>query len=149
MFSSRLEETIMTNSHERSGLDSPFDWLFTSANEWGRMLIAAQELRGSDEDLFDALSHARVSDDPLTPEEARKVHSLVQLLRSLDLDPEAIRKAQPNTMGKLETTCLGCAERARCDHDLANGSVAATHPEFCPNAERLAVLKAAFATPAP
>ena len=70
------------------------------------------------------------------------MRSHVQMLRSLDLDPDAIRLAQPETMRKLETACVGCMERSRCDRELADGTAALAYPEFCPNASRLTALVA-------
>ena len=64
------------------------------------------------------------------------------MLRSLDLDPDAIRLAQPETMRRLESACLGCTERSRCDRELAAGTAAVAYPEFCPNASRLTALVA-------
>jgi hypothetical protein len=123
--------------------DTPLAWLLAPANELSRVLGAALEIRGSDDECVDALS----SDDPLTPEEARKIYSLVQLLRGMNMDPEAVRAVWPGTMEILERTCLGCTARERCDHDLKAGIAAQTHHEFCPNADRLASLEAAVAAP--
>jgi hypothetical protein len=142
VFSQPLEDTTMTDSCEGAGPEGAFDWLFTSATEWGRVLMAARELRSSDAELFEAFS-ARSADDPSIPEGVREVHGLVQLLRALNIDPEALRAAQPDTVQTLEQACLGCTARARCDHALAAGTIAAEHPEFCPNTSRLAAITAA------
>ena len=117
------------------------EWLFAPLNEWSRLVSVAQELRSIDDECLDTLLEARASGpDPLSPEEAVKVRSLVQMLKSLDLDPEAIRLKQPEVMQKLETACIGCTERSRCDHALAAGRAATTYPEFCPNTPRLNAL---------
>jgi hypothetical protein len=94
-----------------------------------------------DNECLDTLLEARTSGpDPLSPEEAGKVRSLVQLLKSLDLDPEAIRLKQPEVMQKLETACIGCTVRSRCDHELAAGTAPITYLEFCPKAPCLNAL---------
>ncbi len=130
-----------------SPIDHPLAWLLAPANEMSRVLGAALEIRGGDEECVDALTLWRFSDDPLTSEEARKVYSLVQLLRGMNMDPEAVRAVWPGTMETLEQTCLGCTARERCDHDLKAGIAVETHHEFCPNADRLASLEAAVAAP--
>jgi hypothetical protein len=131
----------MTAPCDRPISGGSFGWLFTSLDEWRRLWSVAQELRNIDNECLDTLLEARASGpDPLSPEEAVKVRSLVQMLKSLDLDPEAIRLKQPEVMQKLETACMGCTVRNRCDHELAAGTAALTYPEFCPNTPRLNAL---------
>ena len=130
----------MTRSHD-AGTECPFDWMFTSVTDWGRLLIAAQELRHADGECLDALMEARTEQDrPLSPEDTAKVRSLIQMLKSIDLDPDTIRRLQPDTMQALESTCAGCTERDRCDHELARGTAVENRAEFCPNTPRLNAL---------
>ena len=131
----------MTSPCDKPPAAGPFEWLLTSLDEWSRLLLVAQELREVDRECMETMLEARASGpDPLSPEETVKVRSLVHMLRSLDLDPEAIRLKHPEVMQKLETVCSGCTERSRCDHELASGTAAVTYPEFCPNAPRLNAL---------
>ena len=119
----------------------PLDWLLTPLDDWCRFLMVAQELRDVDNECLDTLLEARGSGPaPLSPEEAAKVRSVIQMLQSLDLNPEAIRLTQPEVMQKLKRACLGCTERSRCDHELAAGTAAVAYREFCPNAPRLNAL---------
>ncbi len=130
----------MAQSHNTE-TECPFDWMFASVTDWGRLLIAAQELRHADEECLDTFLEARAEQDrPLSPENTAKVRSLMQMLKSIDLDPDTIRRLQPDTMQALESTCVGCTERARCDHELARGTAAENRAEFCPNTPRLNAL---------
>ncbi|HEX2553952.1 MAG TPA: DUF6455 family protein [Microvirga sp.] len=118
----------------------PFDWMFASVSEWGRLVLIAQEVRGADGDLVEALLDDRMAGGSLSRAEAEKVLSLARLLAALDLDAAAIRRTDPASMTALEGACLRCTERARCDRALADGTAAESHPEFCPNAPRLGAL---------
>lgn len=131
----------MTEPRPEGNHEGPFDWMFTSMTEWGRLLMAAQELRGIDnEHLETLLNECAGTTDPTGVENADKVRNLVMLLRSLDIDPNAIRASAPETMQTLEAACSGCTERSRCDSELAQGTAALTFPEFCPNVQRLNTL---------
>ncbi|AWN44326.1 heavy-metal resistance [Methylobacterium durans] len=125
----------------RSGKPVPgtlFDGLFIPLGDWGHLLDVAQELRSIDSEFMDTMLEAYASGPrALSPYEITKVRSLVQLLKQLDLDPAAICRELPETMHELETTCVGCTQRTRCDHELAAGTAAVTYQRFCPNAQRL------------
>lgn len=125
-----------------STADNPLDWLTASLNEWSRFLSIAQELRDIDRECMETMLEARMAGpDPLPPEEATKVRSLIEMLKSLELDPDVIRLKQPETMRKLEAACIVCTKRDRCDHELAAGTAADAYREFCPNAPRLNALQ--------
>ncbi|MGV7032685.1 heavy-metal resistance [Methylobacterium symbioticum] len=124
----------------------PFDPLGIAAamGEWCCLLKAAQELRNVDAEMMDTLLEANAAGPtPLGPEAAAKVRAIANLMRSLNLDPEAIRRREPETMMKLEAACLGCTERGRCARELWAGSAAGTYHEFCPNAARIDRLRRA------
>jgi len=138
--------TRMTKPHEQATVEGPFDWLFTSATDWGRLLIAAQEMRHADGECLDALLDARAEGhDPLSPDDVVKVRSLVRMMKGLDLDPDSVRRTEPELMPVLETACVGCTERARCDRELDLGTATANRAEFCPNTPRLNALLAVMA----
>jgi hypothetical protein len=65
-----------------------------------------------------------------------------RLLSALGLDPEVLRRAEPMVYRDLQRVCSCCADKGRCAHDLAEGSIAATYREFCPNAETVSALAA-------
>ena len=118
----------------------PFDPLgvVASMKEWCCLLKAAQELRSSDEEMMETMLEANASRHvPLTAEAVGKVREIAALMRSLQLDPEAIQLRDPAVMREFETTCLHCTERSRCARELWKGTAARTYPEFCPNAMRL------------
>jgi len=134
----------------------PFDpfGVAASMGEWCCLLKAAREVRDIDAEMMetmleaDAPASAALSPEvalfpevALSPEAAAKVRSIAGLMRSLDLDPEAIRRREPGAMRALEAACLSCAERRRCTRELWAGTAADTYPEFCPNAARLERLR--------
>ena len=132
----------MTSRSDKPVPGNLFDGLFIPLDDWGRFLQVAQELRSIDSEFMDTMLEAYASGPaPLSPEQVSKVRSLVQLLKDLDLDPEAIRLKMPDTMHALETTCVGCTQRTRCDGERAAGTVATTYAEFCPNTQRLAHIR--------
>src|SRR5829696_10506399 len=103
----------MTSPYDKPPAAGPFEWLLTSLDEWSRLLLVAQELREVDRECMETMLEARASGpDPLSPEETVKVRSLVQMLRSLDLDPEAIRLKHPEVMQKLEIVVTAAAPNA-------------------------------------
>lgn len=115
----------------------PFDpfGIAASMTEWCCLLKAARELRDIDAEMMETMMEADVvaSVTP-SPEAAAKVCSVARLMRSLNLDPEAVRRREPEVMRALEAACLGCSERSRCTRELWSGTAADTYPEFCPNA---------------
>ncbi|MBY0296240.1 MAG: heavy-metal resistance [Methylobacterium sp.] len=118
----------------------PFDpfGIVASMREWCCLLKASQELRTIDEEMMETMLEASASRRvPLTGEAVGKVHEIAALMRSLHLDPEAIRLRDPAVMRDLEAACQHCTERSRCARDRWNGTAAVTYPEFCPNAVRL------------
>jgi hypothetical protein len=128
----------MTSRSDKPPPATLFDGLFAPLNHWGHLLEVAQELRSIDGEFMDTMLEAYASGPrALSPNEINKVRSLVQLLKQLNLDPEAIRRELPETMHELETACVDCTQRTRCGHELAAGTAAVTYERFCPNAQRL------------
>lgn len=124
----------------------PFDpfGIAASMKEWCCLLKAAQELRTIDEEMMDTMLEASASRRvPLTAEAAGKVREIALLMRSLNLDPEAIRLRDPAIMREIEAACLRCTERSRCARELWKDTAASTYPEFCPNAPHLDRLRQA------
>lgn len=118
----------------------PFDpfGVAASMTEWCCLLKAARELRDIDAEMMGTIMEAdAVGSATLSPESAAKVRSVARLMRSLGLDPAAIRRRDPEAMRALEAACLNCAERSRCTRELWSGTAADTYAEFCPNARCL------------
>lgn len=127
----------MTASTDRPDPFDPFG-IAASMGEWCCLLKAARELRDIDAEMMATMMEADApASAPLSSEAAAKVRSVARLMRSLGLDPEAIRRRQPEAMRALEAACLGCTERSRCTRELWSGTAADTYPEFCPNAASL------------
>lgn len=130
----------------RSDKPDPFDPFGSAASmdEWCCLLKAAQELGKVDAEMMDTLLEASAAGPaPLGPEAVAKVRSIANLMRSLNLDPEALLQREPETMRELEAACLGCTERGRCTRELWAGTAANTYQDFCPNAARIDRLRQA------
>jgi len=124
----------------------PFDpfGIAASMGECCCLLKAARELGKVDAEMMDTLLEANAAGPaPLGPKAAAKVRSIANLMRSLNLDPEALLQREPKTMRELEAACLGCTERGRCRRELWVGTAANTYQDFCPNAARIDRLRQA------
>jgi hypothetical protein len=64
----------------------------------------------------------------------RAADLLQKMLVALEVDPDALMKSDPATMRDLQRLCISCANKKRCQHELAEGTAAAHFHEFCPNA---------------
>lgn len=126
--------------------NDPFDpfGVTASMNAWSCLLKAARELRDIDREMMETMTEDGTSVPiALSPEDGAKVRSIANLMRSLNLDPDSVRRQQPEAMRKLEAACLSCTERGRCTRELWVGTADSTYPQFCPNAKRLDRLRAA------
>lgn len=124
----------------RTDKPDPFDpfGVAASMNEWCCLLKAARELRDIDQEMMEAMTEA----DPstviaLSPEADAKVRNSANLMRSLNIDPDAVRLREPAAMRELEATCLSCTERSRCARELWAGTAPDAYHSYCPNAARL------------
>lgn len=115
-----------------------------SLHDWCCLMRAAQEIRDVDAEMMETMLEPQPPKPvPPTPDEAVKLRNLNALMRSLGLDPEAVRQGAPDAMRALEAACLQCAERARCAHALETGTAPRTYGTFCPNGSRIARLRPA------
>ena len=131
----------MTEPHGATGPDGVVEWLFHPAGAFDRLFQVAQELRHADDECLEAFVGAPTTGpDSLPLEERKNVRRLVEMMRGLDLHPEAIRGLYPTITQRLERACSSCTEEGRCDRELANGTAPATYAQFCPNASRLNAL---------
>ena len=62
---------------------------------------------------------------------------LPKMMAVLNLDIADIRRIEPLVVRDLERVCGLCGHKSRCHHELAAGTAAANHREFCNNAETL------------
>ncbi|GJE04462.1 DUF6455 family protein [Methylobacterium isbiliense] len=127
----------MSNPADKHDPFDPFG-IVASMGEWCCLLKAARELKDVDGEMMETMLDASATGPvPEGPEAVAKVHSIVNLMRSLSLDAEAVRQRDPETMQTLEAACLRCTQRGRCARELWAGTAADAYPEFCPNAARL------------
>jgi hypothetical protein len=69
---------------------------------------------------------------------------LLQRMRSLRLEPDEFRRADPVVFQELASRCHGCAEQTRCMSDLAEKAAdgaGETWREYCPNGAMLNALR--------
>lgn len=118
----------------------PFDpyGIVASIEEWCCLQKAAQEVRKIDEEMLETMLEAEAPRPATNGLQANaKLRSITDLMRSLRLDPEAIRRKKPAALRALEEACLDCTERSRCAYELRAGTATGTYREFCSNALRL------------
>ena len=68
---------------------------------------------------------------------------LPKMMAALGLDAQAIARVQPMVVRDLERVCALCEQKKRCDSDLAAGTAAQHHTEYCENASTFASLNSA------
>ena len=59
---------------------------------------------------------------------------LPMLLKALGIDEATLSRTQPALQRDMVRVCAACRQKARCDHDLAAGTLAYRYDEYCPNA---------------
>lgn len=64
-----------------------------------------------------------------------------RMMEALDIDPELARMNRPALLREMKVNCATCGDKRGCRHALDDGTAAAQHTTFCPNAEDLAELK--------
>jgi len=67
---------------------------------------------------------------------------LKRRLATLALDPDDIRRREPQTLHDLQRVCTLCMNRRECEHDLAANSAGLTWRGYCPNVMTLDALRA-------
>jgi len=63
-----------------------------------------------------------------------------KMLGALSIDESALAKSDPAATRDLQRTCMLCAQKGRCKHELASFTAALNFHEFCPNAYTLEAL---------
>lgn len=123
-------------SHSQDTVD-PFG-IAATLHDWCCLMQAAEEIRDVDAEMMETMLEAeRPGPVPPSSEEAAKLQNLMALMRSLSLDPEAVRQSGSDTMRALEAACMECMERTRCAQELRAGTAPRTYRTFCPNASRI------------
>jgi len=67
---------------------------------------------------------------------------LSRRLAVLNLDEGALERSEPQVLHDLQRVCSLCAEKRRCQHDLALEPFDETWSDYCPNAQTLEALDA-------
>jgi len=63
-----------------------------------------------------------------------------RMMAALDIDPERARSERPGMLREMKVNCATCGDKRGCRNALDEGTAAARHASFCPNAEDLADL---------
>lgn len=63
-----------------------------------------------------------------------------RMMAALEIDPQRARAEHPGLLREMKVNCASCGDKRGCRHALDDGSAAARHADFCPNAEELADL---------
>ncbi len=67
---------------------------------------------------------------------------LSRRLAVLNLDEGELARGEPEVLHDLQRVCSLCADKRRCQHDLAVESFDETWHDYCPNAQTLEALDA-------
>jgi hypothetical protein len=62
---------------------------------------------------------------------------LQKMLAAVGAAPDASMLKDPAILAELERLCASCGEKARCERELADGTVAENFHAYCPNAVAL------------
>ena len=65
---------------------------------------------------------------------------LEKLLQALGIDEARLARTQPLVLRDMERVCALCSHKRECDHDIAAGTIAERHEDYCPNASTIAGL---------
>jgi hypothetical protein len=71
---------------------------------------------------------------------------LPDMLKALGIDETALRRLQPALLRAMEQVYGQCAVLGRCKYALARGVAVGEYERFCPNAAKLASLRAGHAS---
>ncbi len=117
----------------RHGGESILDRLLTKIEEWGRRneleTLSADEMRHLAHDVgLDSHDLAR-----LATVESEAARLLYARLESLGLTMAEIEAKGVGSARDMERTCGLCADRALCEHDLAERPEAGDWRRICPN----------------
>ncbi len=93
---------------------------------------------------------ARIAHDiGLSPNDLRRIASLgpdaakllLDRMRALRLNAQAIEDSEPGTMRDLQRLCSSCTKKKRCQRDLMKDSGDPGWRQYCPNAGTLGMLQ--------
>jgi hypothetical protein len=62
------------------------------------------------------------------------------MLKVLGIDEEALARTQPLVLRDMERVCALCADKGKCERDLAAGTAAEHYKGYCLNAPTIEVL---------
>lgn len=113
--------------------------------DWLKHRRELNEVRQLDRAEFDLIaSDLRITPDDLDQLVQRGPHGadeLPQMLKSLGISEDDLKRTQPMLMRDMQRVCALCHDKARCDRELAAGTAAGHYQGYCPNASSLDTLQ--------
>lgn len=114
-------------------------------SDWIRHRRERAELDAMGNDEFGRLAH----DIGVSTSELERMvaaghdpEQLSEMLRALDLDEAALKRAEPAILRDMQRLCSLCETTGTCRHALDAGIAPTTYRAFCANAATLEALKA-------
>ena len=78
--------------------------------------------------------------DALIQRGPHAANELPKMIAALNLDANALRRAQPLVMRDMERVCGLCNNKRQCNSELAAGTAAQNNADFCSNSPTLGFL---------
>jgi hypothetical protein len=72
---------------------------------------------------------------------SQRGNELPEMLKALDIDEMALRRAQPALLRDMERVCSFCTHKRQCHQELAGGTAATNYVEYCGNADTIDILR--------
>lgn len=75
-------------------------------------------------------------------EGASSADDMERLMKALNIDGDAVHFEMPAFYRDMKVGCALCQDKARCRHELADGTAPENYIHFCPNHEIMSELRA-------
>lgn len=121
------------------------EYLIDRFAAWLKHRRELSEIRQLNRAEFDHIaSDLRVSPadlDQLVQAGSRAADELPQMLKSLGIGEDDLKRTQPMLLRDMQRVCSLCREKAHCDRELAAGTAAAHYRGYCPNTSSIDTVK--------
>lgn len=121
------------------------EYLIDKFADWLKHRRELSEMRQLDRTEFDLIaSDLRISPgdlDQLVQAGSHAADELPQMLKSLGISEEDLKRSQPTLVRDMQRVCSLCRDKAHCHRELAAGTAAAHYHGYCPNAPSIDTVK--------
>jgi hypothetical protein len=118
--------------------------MIATFGDWLRHRRELSEMRKLDRAEFNRIAaDLQVAPDDLDAMVQQGPHAADELplmLKALGIEEARLARTEPRLLRDMERVCALCCEKARCHRELAAGTAAAHHQEFCLNAPTIGEL---------